>query len=84
MFELGTVGDVVIDEMDKGLWDIDVFPLCDRDSRQENSLFEYISPVLQATGFLGETSAPLSLYSPNLQTKHHHSPDCRLKVTIWH
>jgi hypothetical protein len=45
MFELGTVGDVVVDEMDEELWDADVFLLCDRDSRQENTLFEYIWPV---------------------------------------
>jgi hypothetical protein len=30
MFELGTVGDVVVDEMDEELWDADVFLLCDR------------------------------------------------------
>jgi hypothetical protein len=86
MFELGTVGDVVVDEMDEELWGADVSPLCDRDSRQENSLFEYIWPVSQATGFLGETSAPPSFLSKpgiiihlNLVSRSRHGIDLHSK-----
>jgi hypothetical protein len=38
MFELGTAGGVLANEMGEEIWDADVFQVCDRYSRNAKSL----------------------------------------------